>query len=102
MVNMSYAPRVTIILYLRLLSLIHQADQQAFSMINDLRRRLSKRHVGIVAEGHDAGIGDLLGEEISQPELLRFRVCPGAEGIAAEAMDGHDTVEGLCQRTTPE
>jgi hypothetical protein len=80
------------ILYLRLLSLVHQAGQQAFGMINDLRRRLSKRGVGIVAEGHDASIGDLLGEEISQPERLRFGVCPGGEGVAAEAMHGYNTI----------
>jgi hypothetical protein len=60
-------------------------------MINHLRRRLSKCRGRIVAEGHDARIGDLLGKEVFQPELLRLRVCPGGDGVAAEAVDGHDT-----------
>jgi hypothetical protein len=60
-------------------------------MIDNLRGRLSKRDVGVVAEGHYTSIGDLLGEEIFQPERLRLRVCPGGKGIAAEAVDGHDT-----------
>lgn len=94
MVNMLHAPCVTIILYLGLLSLIHQADQQAFGMIYDFCGRLSKGDVGIVAKGHDPGIRDLLREEISQPALLRLGVCPGVDGIAAEAMHGHDAVVG--------
>jgi hypothetical protein len=60
-------------------------------MIDDLRRRLSKRSVGIVAKGHDARIGDLVGEEVFQQERLRLRVCPGGEGVTAEAVDSHDT-----------
>lgn len=62
--------------------------------------RLSKATC-IITEGHDAGIRDLLREKVSQPELLGLRVSPGGEGIAAEAMDGYDTVEGLRQRTVP-
>jgi hypothetical protein len=61
-------------------------------MINDLRRRLSKFGVGIIAEGHDTSIGDQLRKKISQPELLGLWVGPGGEGIDAEAMDGQDTV----------
>jgi hypothetical protein len=60
-------------------------------MINNLRGRLSKRDVGVVAENHDASIEDLVEEEIFQLEGLRLRVRPGSEGIAAEAVDGHDT-----------
>ena len=63
-------------------------------MINDLRRRLSKRRRSVVAEGHDASIGDLLGKEVSQPKGLRLRVCPGCDGITVEAVDGYDTGEG--------
>lgn len=70
MVNIPCAPHFTVILYLRLLSLVHQAGQQAFGMINDLRRRLSKRRVGIVAEGHDASIGDLLGRKSLNQNLF--------------------------------
>ncbi len=51
------------------------------------------RHRRCVAEGHDASIGDLIGEEIFQPEGFRLRVNPGVEGVAAEAADGHDTRE---------
>ena len=60
-------------------------------MVNHLRRRLSKCRGRVVAEGHDAGFGDLLRQKIFQPELLRLRVCPGDDGIAAEAVDGHNT-----------
>ena len=42
-----------------------------------------------MAERYDA-TGDMMEEEISQPEGLRLRVCPGGEGIAAEAMDSYD------------
>jgi hypothetical protein len=54
-------------------------------------RRLFQRDVGVVTEGHNASVRDLLGEEVFRPERLRFRVRPGREGIAAEAVDGHDT-----------
>lgn len=69
-------------------------------MVHDLRRRLPKRDVGIVAEGHDARVRDFPGEEVSQPELVRLRVCPGRNGIAAEAVDGNNTVKGLYQQVT--
>ncbi len=78
--------------YVRLLPFVHQAGQQAFGVINDLRCRLPKRRIGIIAKSHDASIRDLLAKEVSQPELLRFGVRPGREGIAAEAVDGYDTV----------
>ena len=64
-------------MYLQLLSFVYQADQQAFGVIHHLRRRLSKRGIGIVAEGHDASIRDLEREEIFQPKRLRLRVYPG-------------------------
>lgn len=64
-------------------------------MIDNVGGRLSKRRFGVVSEGHDAGIGDLLGKEVFQPELLRLGVCPGREGIAAETVDGHDAVVNL-------
>lgn len=60
-------------------------------MINYLRRRLSEGRVGIIAESHDTGVRDLLREEIFQPKGLRLRMCPGVDGIAAEAVDGHNT-----------
>ena len=81
--------------YLRFSSLVHQADQQAFGMIDDLCHRPSKRRVGIIAECHNTSIRNLLGREIPQLELLRFRVCLGGEGIASEAMNSHDTIQGL-------
>jgi hypothetical protein len=59
-------------------------------MINRRRRRLSRHGVGVVAESHGTGIGDLLRQEIFQPERLRLEVCPGVDG-AAEAVDSHDT-----------
>jgi hypothetical protein len=40
--------------------LIHQSARQNLSMINHLRRQLSKPGVGVVTEDHDAGIGDQL------------------------------------------
>lgn len=64
-------------------------------MVNHLHRRLSKRGVCIITEGHDASVGDLLGEEIFQPERLQLRACPGSEGIAVEAVDSHDTKVSL-------
>lgn len=48
-------------------------------MINHLRRRLPKRRFHVVAESYHASIGDLQGEEVLQPERLRFRVCPGLD-----------------------
>lgn len=60
-------------------------------MTNHPRRRLSERGVGVVAKGHDAGIGDLQGQEIFQPECLRLRVCPGLDRVATESVHGHDT-----------
>jgi hypothetical protein len=76
-------------------SLVHRAAQQDLSMIDDLRGRLSKCRVGVVAESEDTGIEDLLGEEIFQPDL-RLRACPGREGVAAEAVDGHDSSTLYC------
>jgi hypothetical protein len=75
-------------------------------MVNDLCGRLSERYVSIVAEGHNASIRDLLGEEISQPQLLRVRVHPGNNCITAEAMNGYGTVrrgrqQGLSKRSPP-
>lgn len=67
-------------------------------MINNLGGRLPKCRVGIIAESHDAGIRDLLGKKVFQPELLGLRVCPGGESVAAKAMDGHDTVARWRQR----
>jgi hypothetical protein len=64
-------------------------------MISNLRTRLSKHGVGVVAEGHKASIGNLLREEIFQPELLRLWMYPGGEGVATEAMDSHNTKVGL-------
>ena len=77
--------------YLGLLPLVHQAAQQAFGMVNYLRRRLPKRRIGIVAKGHDASIGNLQREEVFQPERLRFWVCPGGDRASAESMYRHDT-----------
>ena len=78
------------ILYLWLLSLVHQAAEQTFGMIRHLCRRLSKRRVGVVAERHNASIGDLLGQEVFQPERLRFRMCPGLDPVTAQSVHGHD------------
>jgi hypothetical protein len=62
-------------------------------MVDHLCRRLSKCRGRIVPEGHATSIGNLLREEIFQPEGLRLRVCPGVDSIAAEAVDSHDTRE---------
>ena len=82
-------------MYLQLLSFVYQADQQAFGVIHHLRRRLSKRGIGIVAEGHDTGIGDLERQKIFQPERLRLWVCPGVGRVAAESVHGHNAREKL-------
>ena len=37
------------------------------------------------------GIKDLPRENIFQPEHLRLRVCPGVDGVAAEAVNDRDT-----------
>jgi hypothetical protein len=68
-------------------SLVYQADQQAFSMINDLRRQLSIYGVGIIAAGHNESMVDLLGEKIFEPKGLRLQVCPDGDHIDAEAVD---------------
>ena len=43
----------------------------------------------------DPRIGDLLGEEVFQPERLQFRVCPGRDRAAAKSVYGDDTAESL-------
>jgi RES domain-containing protein len=55
-------------IYLRLIPLVYQAAQQAFRMINNVRRRLSESGGSIVTEGHDTSIGNLLGKEVFQPK----------------------------------
>lgn len=60
-------------------------------MINDLRCRLPKRRIGIIAKSHN----DLF----TVWKLSRFGVRAGREGIADEAVDGYDTVQGSRQRT---
>src|ERR1700742_2694854 len=54
-----------------------------------LRHRLPKRDVGVVAEGHDASIEDLLGMEI------RTSLCPSGDddGVATEAAHSNHTKE---------
>ena len=76
------------IVYFGPISFIYQASHQAFGMINNLGCRLSERNVGI---GHDVRVGDLREENIFQPGLLGLRVCPGGDGVAAEAVDSPDT-----------
>lgn len=93
-VNMFYRTSSPV-LYLRLLSFVHQADQQAFGMINHLRCGLSECGVSVVAKGHDAGIRDMQRQVIFQPECLRFRVCPGRNRVATESVHGHDARERL-------
>jgi hypothetical protein len=65
-------------------------------MFNDPRRRLSKRCVGVVSKGHNSGIGDMIGEKVSQPELPGPWVRPGVDSIAAEAVDSYDAVVRRC------
>lgn len=60
-------------------------------MINHLCGRLSKCQNSVVVERHDTGVGDLLREEIFQPERLGLAVSPGLDGVTVEAMHGDDT-----------
>lgn len=48
---------------------------------------------GVVAKGHDAGIGKFDREEVLEPEgrvACFCCVCPGSEVVAVEAVDGDD------------
>lgn len=72
------------------LSLVYQTGQQALRVVDHLRRRLRERGHGVVAKGQDARIGDLLRQEVFQPERVRLRVGPGVDGITPETVDGHD------------
>lgn len=52
---------------------------------------------GVVLEGHGVHVGQFFGEEVTEPEGAGAGfggVCPGAEGIAVEAVDGDDAVFG--------
>lgn len=81
--------------YLRFVSFVHQTTEQAFGMIDHIRHRLSEGCGGIVAKRHDASVGNLLREEIFEPERVRFRVCPGCNQIAAESVNSHYARERL-------
>jgi hypothetical protein len=78
--------------YLRLVPLVHQTRQQALRKIDHLRRRLGECGRRIVPKGQDTRIGNLLRQEVFQPERARLRVGLGVDGIAAKAMHRDDTV----------
>jgi hypothetical protein len=59
-------------------------------MINNVGGRLSEGSGSVVAEGHNTSIGKLLGEEVFQPECVRFWMGPGFDRIAAQSVHGHD------------
>jgi hypothetical protein len=59
-------------------------------VVDHLRRRLREGGHGVVAKGQDAGIGDLLREEIFQPECVGPGV--GLDGVTSGAMDSHDAI----------
>ena len=59
-------------------------------MVDHLRRRLGEGGRGIVTKGQDAGVGDLVWEEVFQPERVRLRVGPGIDSIAVKAVNRDD------------
>lgn len=59
-------------------------------MIDHVRCRPSEGGGRIIAEGQDAGIGNLLGQKVSQPKGLGLRMGPGVDGIATQSMHGDD------------
>ncbi len=60
-------------------------------MIDDIGGGLAERSSGVVAESKDAGILDFVRQEVFEPERLRIGMCPGLDGVAAQAMHGDYT-----------
>lgn len=76
-----------------LVSLVDETAQQTLCVVDDIGGGLAESSRGIVAEGEDAGILDLMRQEVFEPECIRIGVCPGCNGIAAQAVHG-DYAEG--------
>jgi hypothetical protein len=76
-----------------LISLVDQTAQQTLCVVDDIGGGLAEGSRGIVAEGEDAGILDFVRQEVFEPECIRLGVCPGLNGIAAQAVHG-DYAEG--------
>jgi hypothetical protein len=83
-----------------LISLVNQTAQQTLCVVDDIGGGLAEGSRGIVAEGKDAGILDLVRQEVFEPECIRLRVCPGVDGIAAQAVHG-DYADGVSATLAP-
>jgi len=55
-------------------------------MVDDIGGGPAERGRRVVAKGQYAGILDLVRQEVFEPELVRPGMCPGCDGVAAEAV----------------
>jgi hypothetical protein len=69
-----------------LVSFVNQTAQQALRMIDDIGCRPAERGRRVVAKGEYAGVLNLLRQQVLEPELVRLGVCPGFEGVTAQAV----------------
>lgn len=74
-----------------LISLVNQTAQQALRMIYDVGSGLAERGRSVVAVGKDADILDFVRQEVFEPERVRLGMCPGLDGVAAQAVHGDYT-----------
>lgn len=58
-------------------------------MIDDIGCRPAERGRRIVAEGEYAGVLNLVRQQVLEPELVRLGMCPGFDGVAAQAVHSY-------------
>lgn len=61
-------------------------------MIDYLRCRFGEGGRGVIAKSQDTGIGNLLREEVFEPEGICLWVGPGVNGIAAQTVNRDNAV----------
>lgn len=74
-----------------LVSFVNQTAQQALRMIDDIGYRPAERGRRIVTKDEYAGILNFVRQQVLEPELVRLWVCPGFDGVAAQAVHGDYT-----------
>lgn len=72
-----------------LLPFVNQTAQQTLCVVVDTGSGRPERSRSIVVECEDAGVVDLERQEVFQPECLRLGMCPGLDGVPAEAVYGN-------------
>lgn len=70
-------------------SFVDQTAQQALRMIDDVGGGPAERGRRVVSKGEYAGILDFVRQEVFEPELVRPGMCPGFDGVAAQAVHSY-------------